>query len=81
MMGGAKGYFGLIQGGEARASPKRAVSAEPTPESVKMARAPRVAAAQRALAGVVSTSQARCRGLTCLYALAKTLWRLQQHPS
>ena len=39
----AKSYFGRIQGGEAGESPPWALTAEPTPESVKIAVAQRVA--------------------------------------
>ena len=43
MMRGAINYFARIQGGEAGASPKRAVTAEPTRESTKIVVAQRVA--------------------------------------
>ena len=43
MMRGAINYFGRIQGGKAGASPKWAVTAEPTQESAKIVVAQRVA--------------------------------------
>ena len=79
MIRGAESYFGRIQGGEAGKSLRRALTAEPTPESAKIAVAQRVA--RLFVIGCVALPRETAAGIAAVARLANHKNSLQRHAS